>query len=70
MFLRIVYVNGKYDMVKDFVLDSLITSGKVKGFLRADGWAMTDRDPIRGRGGIYAGPERRTSKKIESPTLQ
>lgn len=70
MFLRIVYVNGKYDMVKDFVLDSLITSGKVKGFLRSDGWAMTDRDPIRGRGGAYARPERRTSNRIESLNLQ
>lgn len=46
-------------MVKPFFMDKLITSGKVKRFLRAEGWVVIGHDPIRIRSEIFAGPDRR-----------
>ncbi len=46
-------------MVKDSILDKLIVSGKIKSFYRSNRWAVIGRDPIRGDGGRYEGPERR-----------
>ncbi len=59
MLIRVVYPNNKYDMVKDYVLNELIASGKIKSFYRSSGWAVVGRDRIRGEGGLYGGPERR-----------
>lgn len=66
MLIRILYINNKYDMVKDVILNEQITSGKIKKFYRSDGWVNIGHDPIRGMGVRYSynGPERRrTSKK-------
>lgn len=54
-----MYKNNSYDMVKPFFMDKLITSGKVKRFLRAEGWVVIGHDPIRIRSEIFAGPDRR-----------
>lgn len=62
MVIRVMYTNRKYDMIKDFVLNDLITSGKVIKFYRSDGWVNVGHDPIRGWGGKYDGPERRKMK--------
>ena len=59
MLIRVVYQNGKYDMVKDTILGAYIDSGKVLRFERKDGWATIGIDPIRGRRTPYIGPERR-----------
>ncbi|MGD0884677.1 MAG: GSU3473 family protein [Thermodesulfovibrionales bacterium] len=64
MLIRVMYSTGKYDMVKDSLLDELIASGGVQRFLRSDGWATKGREPVRGRGGAYTGPERRKSAAI------
>jgi hypothetical protein len=61
MLIRILYRNGKFDMVKLSILKELITSDKLKSFFRSEGWATVGVDPIRGRGGIYEGRERRTT---------
>jgi hypothetical protein len=60
MLIRVLYQNGKYDMVKDAFLGKYIESGKLLKFKRKDGWATVGIDPIRGAGGPYVGPERRT----------
>lgn len=59
MLIRVVYQNGKYDMVKDSILGAYIDSGKILKFKRKDGWATVGIDPIRGSGTSYIGPERR-----------
>jgi hypothetical protein len=59
-----MYSTGKYDMVKDSLLDELIASGGIERFLRSDGWVMKGREPMRGKGGVYKGPERRKSAAI------
>lgn len=59
MMIRVLYRNSKYDMVKDSFLDGLIISGKIEKFRRVDGWITIGKDPMRGWGGVYYGPERR-----------
>ncbi len=63
MLIRILYKNKKYDMVKDFMLDELATSGKITKFYRSDGWVNIGHAPIRGLGGSYNGHERRRTYK-------
>lgn len=63
MFIRVIYPNNKYDMVKDFILDKLIISGKITKFYRSSGWVTIGQDPIRGMGGNYRGPERRNNNR-------
>jgi hypothetical protein len=38
----------------------LIKSRKIKKFKRSKGWAVMGLDRVRGDGGKYKGPERRT----------
>lgn len=59
MLVRIMYQNDKYDMVKTSALDELISSGRLKKFHRSQEWVTLGVDPVRGRGGLYKGPERR-----------
>lgn len=52
-------------LVPDYSLGRLLTVGRIKAFLRSDGWAVVGRDPIREPGRVsYDGPERR--KRISS----
>jgi hypothetical protein len=61
MLIKVMYKDGKYGMVKPFLLDRLIVSGKIIKFLRSEGWIVIGVDRIRGAGdgGCYQGPERR-----------
>ncbi len=59
MLIKVMYQNNEYGMVNPFLLDKLIASGKIKKFLRSEGWATIGIDPIRGTGGHYKGSERR-----------
>jgi hypothetical protein len=55
---------NEYQNVPDYALGQLITTGKVKAFLRSSGWAVVGRDPIREPGRLlYDGPERRNRRK-------
>jgi hypothetical protein len=60
MLIRVIYQNGKYDMVNNDLLDNYIKNEHVIQFKRKDGWATIGvdsiRDPSRHR---YIGPERR-----------
>jgi hypothetical protein len=60
MMVRIRYPDGRYDLVKAAMLDLLINLRQINQFERSDGWAIIGRDPLRGVGGGYGGPERRT----------
>ena len=57
-----MYDNNAIDTVDPSFLDGLIASKKIKKFLRSEGWASVDTDPLRGRGGSYEGPERRKKR--------
>jgi hypothetical protein len=59
MLIRVMYDNKKYDWVKPFCLDRLIKSGRIKMFLRSEGWVVIGRDMIRERNENYLGSEGR-----------
>jgi hypothetical protein len=62
MFIRVVYKDGKFDMVKPQLLDSLLQRNKLIRFKRSTGWAVVGRDAIRtGRRQGYWGEDRRAS---------
>ena len=63
MLVRIMYQNGKYDMVKPIIINELISSSKLEKFFRSGGWVTVGIDPIRGIGGSYEGPERRRASE-------
>lgn len=60
MMIRVMYSDGRFDMVKPNILDNLLGQQAVTSFKRNNGWAVVGRDPIRSssRGG-YRGEERR-----------
>lgn len=59
MTIRVIYAGNWSGTVKDYQLEGLIIKGEIVAFHRASGWATIGRDPLRGSGGNYAGPERR-----------
>ena len=66
MLLKVMYQNGKYDMVRPSLLNELIASKKIKKFYRSGGWADIERDPIRKAVGSYVGLERRKQSSLSS----
>ncbi len=69
MMIRVVYHDGRYDMVKRWAFETLLAQRKIQGFRRADGWVRIDRDPLRGsrQGGDYQGEDRRVP--VEHPAV-
>ena len=60
MMIRVMYSDGRFDLVKHTTLDQLLGQNCLASFKRSSGWAVVGRDPIRGSGdGAYRGPERR-----------
>jgi hypothetical protein len=60
MLVQVIYQNEKrFGAVHSSRLDSLIQSGQLFAFRRADEWVMVENGPVRGVGGRYSGPERR-----------
>jgi len=59
MFITVMYRNGKIGMVELDQLDHLIQSGKVKQFMRGEGWVTIGIDSIREFEEEYKCPERR-----------
>ena len=66
MLISVIYHDDEHDIAKPYQLDRLISSGKIKKFLRSSGWITVGVDPIRGIGGSYKGPERRKSYEISN----
>ncbi len=62
MMIRVMYSDGRFDMVKPNMLDNLLDRQAVTSFKRGTGWAVVGRDQIRKSGlGNYRGTERRLS---------
>jgi hypothetical protein len=62
MLIRVMYGDGRFDMVKPQILDLLLETEKLTSFKRSDSWAVVGRDSIRKRSNSsqdYAAPERR-----------
>lgn len=60
MLIRVMYDDGKFDMVKPQILDTLLTSGRLTSFKRSDAWAVVGRDTLRSsRSQGHQGIERR-----------
>jgi hypothetical protein len=60
MLIRVMYKNGKFDQVREFILDKLIESERIVKFYRSGRWALIGNDKLRGVGGINLGYRRRT----------
>jgi hypothetical protein len=60
MMIRVMYSDGRFDLVKPSTLHQLLEENCLASFKRSSGWAVVGRDPIRGAGGTaYRGPDRR-----------
>jgi hypothetical protein len=47
MLIRVMYDDGKFDMVKPQMLDRLLETNRVTSFKRNEGWAVVGRDTLR-----------------------
>lgn len=60
MMIRVLYKDNTSGMIKDYLLDELISSGKIVAFYRSSGWVAVGRDPVRkDTPHSYNGQERR-----------
>jgi hypothetical protein len=65
MLIKVMYKNNEYAMVKPFLLDDLIASGKITKFFRSTGWVTIGVEPIRVSDYRYKGAERRKNSFSE-----
>lgn len=62
MMIRVMYSDGRFDMVKPNMLDSLLDQQTVTSFKRSTGWAVVGRDQVRSASrSNYGGVERRVA---------
>ena len=47
MLIRVVYDDFRYDFVKPFCLNELLTAGRISMFRRSSGWVLVGIDPVR-----------------------
>ena len=60
MLIRIMYDDGRFDMVNQDVLDDLLNQRVVNSFKRDAGWALVGRDQLRSSNrDAFQGMERR-----------
>jgi len=62
LLIRVVYPDGKYDMVNGAALDRLIEKKAIRSFRRSSGWVLLGVDPVRNPKSQveYAGEKRRS----------
>ena len=59
MLIRVIYDDGRFDMVTPQTLVTLLQNEKVNSFKRNGGWAVVGQDAIRRGSQVYSIPERR-----------
>jgi hypothetical protein len=61
MLIHVMYPGNTYDYVREFILDTLIETGQITSFHRADGWVSIGDGPLRTefRQNAYDGVEKR-----------
>lgn len=70
MLIRVMYTNGKFDMVKPKLLEELLEQKQISSFKRSEGWAVVGRDAIRRKPSTndqFNGIERRLP---DEPTIE
>lgn len=69
MLIKVMYGDGRFGMVKPYLLDTLLEEQKVTGFMRSDGWVVVGRDIIRDQSSsqVYDGAERRGFHTLNTP---
>jgi hypothetical protein len=55
--IKVVFSDDSIGVVSEGKLDELITSGRIKAFLRSDGWVRIGIDPVREK--RYHGTDRK-----------
>ena len=64
MLIKVMYQNNEIEMVKASQLNTLISSNKIKKFLRSEHWVTVGIDPIRKESRVYyKGSEKRQAVK-------
>ena len=66
MLILVVYDDGTHDLIEPYLLDYLITTGRIVQFCRSSGWVKIGRDEIRSGRSDYCGMERR--QRTRSPS--
>lgn len=61
MLIRVIFENKRTGLLDASRLGKHIMNGNILAFRRLDGWARVGNDPVRGFGGCYSGPDRRTA---------
>jgi len=60
MLVRVMYEDGRFDMVRNDMLDILVANMKVRKIRRASGWIDVAHDRVRRSLGLpWSGEERR-----------
>ena len=61
MLIRVMYEDGRFDMIKPQLLETLLQNNTVTSFKRSEGWVVVGRDAIRSVAVAqeYSGPDRR-----------
>ncbi len=62
MYINVIYFDDTPGVVDAGRLDDLIQRRRIIAFRRSSGWVRVGRDPVRGSGGRYQGPDRRAGK--------
>jgi hypothetical protein len=62
MLIRVMFDDGRFDMVKPFLLTGLLEEQKLTSFKRSSGWTVVGRDALRNslNSEGYQGVERRS----------
>jgi len=65
MIIHVQYKDLHYDYIDSHTLDRLLADKRLLQFYRTseERWVNVYRDPIRGSGGDYSGPDRRQFHK-------
>lgn len=68
--IRVIYRDGKEDLVTQKFLDILLFVGEVQMFRRNDDWAVVGVDPIRAKSRhVFSGEDRRLHQQTDIAPL-
>lgn len=59
MNIQVIYFDNTPGLVRAERLEELIKTRRIMAFRRTGCWVRVGRDPVRGCGGKYSGPDRR-----------
>ncbi|SHI89791.1 hypothetical protein SAMN02745165_01062 [Malonomonas rubra DSM 5091] len=69
--IRVIYRDGKEDLVTQKFLDILLFMGEVQMFQRDEDWAVVGVDPLRAESRqLFDGQDRRLHQQVDLAPLQ